>query len=190
MLKMILLISSMLLLLTACQKEAEPKPEPVAKKLDVPPALTLTSTAFVDGGEIPRVFTCDSSDISPALMWSGIPDDAQSMALIVDDPDAPDQTWVHWVVYGIRTADSALTEGTPAVPELPNGARQGLNDFGKYGYGGPCPPNGVHRYFFKLYALDIVPNLPDKATKQQLLDAMEGHILAQSQIIGTYSRSK
>jgi len=190
MLRLIVPALAALMLLGACQKEAQSDTEPAGKKIVVPPALTLTSAAFANGGAIPRVYTCDSADISPALSWTGIPDEAQSLALIVDDPDAPGQTWVHWVMYDIPVADSTLAEGIPGEPELPNGARQAINDFGKYGYGGPCPPNGEHRYFFKLYALDNVPVLPDKATKHQLILAMDGHILAQSQMIGTYSRSK
>ena len=190
MLRQLLTALAALVVLASCQQKAESEPKPAARKIAVPPALTLLSPAFADGGEIPGKFTCDDSDISPALGWSGIPDETKSLALIVDDPDAPGQTWVHWVMYDIPASDSALAEGIPPEPELPNGARQGVNDFGKYGYGGPCPPSGVHRYFFKLYALDTVPTLPDRATKQQLLDAMEDHILAQTQLMGTYSRAK
>lgn len=153
-------------------------------------SLTLKSADFTHLGEIPRLFTCDGDDISPALNWSGIPPQAQSLVLIVDDPDAPDpakpkMTWVHWVLYNIPATTSELPKGvTPA--SLPVGTLQGKNDWKRTGYGGPCPPVGRHRYFHKLYALDIkLPDLhhPDKA---QLEAAMAGHIIGQAELIGTY----
>jgi Raf kinase inhibitor-like YbhB/YbcL family protein len=145
--------------------------------------MQLTSSAFAEGQTIPRDFTGDGKDKSPPLQWSGAPDGTRSFALICDDPDAPRGTWVHWVLYRVPTDVQELAEGSSG------GARQGKNDFGKIGYGGPAPPRGKpHRYFFKLYALDAVPDLPEGATKQQLEQAMKGHVLAQSQLMGAYGR--
>jgi Raf kinase inhibitor-like YbhB/YbcL family protein len=152
--------------------------------------LTLTSSAFNAGGAIPALHTCDGNDVSPPLSWTGVPPNAKSLALIVDDPDAPDpaspqRTWVHWVLYNIPPDAGGLPQG--AQP-LPPGAREGTNDWKRAGYGGPCPPIGRHRYFFKLYALDVV--LPDlgKPTKTQLEHAMQGHVLAHTELVGTYQR--
>jgi len=157
-------------------------------------ALVITSPAFANGGEIPARYTCEGEDISPGLRWSGEPPGTRSFALIVDDPDAPDptapkMTWVHWVVYDIPPSVYALPEDA-AKHGLPPGAKQGLNDWKRTGYGGPCPPIGRHRYFFKLYALDAV--LPDlgRPTKAQLLKAMKGHVLEEGQLIGTYNKKK
>ncbi|MFQ5679268.1 MAG: YbhB/YbcL family Raf kinase inhibitor-like protein [Gemmatimonadota bacterium] len=153
--------------------------------------MELTSDAFADGGEIPVPHTCDGEDLSPALSWSGPPEGTTSLALIADDPDAPVGTWVHWVVYRIPPELRGLPEGVPADPELPDGTRQGRNDFRRVGYGGPCPPPGRrHRYFFKLYALDAHPDLAPGATKRDLLDAMEGHVLGRAQLVGTYGRGR
>lgn len=152
-------------------------------------AMTLTSPAFPEGGEIPRKYTCDGADVSPALRWKDSPSETKSFALIADDPDAPVGTWVHWVLYDLPGETGELKEGIPAAETLDNGARQGSNDFRKVGYGGPCPPGGpAHRYFFKLYALDSKTNLKPRATKQQLLNAMKGHILAEAQLMGRYKR--
>ena len=151
--------------------------------------LKLTSTAFEPNGVIPQKYTCEGKDESPPLRWSGFPSGTKSFALICDDPDAPVGTWVHWVVYDIPPEAQELAEGLPKTETLPNGVKQGITDFRRVGYGGPCPPPGsFHRYFFKLYALDTKPNLPPKQTKQQLLKAMEGHILAQVERIGHYKR--
>src|SRR5712671_5341806 len=151
--------------------------------------LQLTTSAFAEGQPIPRRHTCDDQDISPALKWSGIPPAAKSLALICDDPDAPAGTWVHWVVYDLPPATTGFSEGVPKSPELPNGAKQGMNDFKRTGYGGPCPPPGApHRYFFKLYALDTKLDLKSGLTKMDLLKAMEGHILGEGQLMGTYQR--
>ncbi|RME21473.1 MAG: YbhB/YbcL family Raf kinase inhibitor-like protein [Deltaproteobacteria bacterium] len=155
-------------------------------------ALTITSPAFSDQGEIPRVFTCQGDDTSPPLAWSDAPDGTRSLVLIVDDPDAPDpaapkMTWVHWVLYNLPADSSGLPQGvSPAA--LPPGTLQGLNDWKRTGYGGPCPPIGRHRYFFKLYALDTV--LPDlgKADKAAVEKAMEGHVLDRAQLVGTYQK--
>lgn len=156
--------------------------------------MTIASTAFGNNGDMPAIHTCDGSDTSPPLHWSDLPAGTRSLALIVDDPDAPDpaapqRTWVHWVLYNLPADSTGLPQGTGAH-DLPNGAKQGTNDWRRTGYGGPCPPIGRHRYFHKLYALDTV--LPDlhKPTKQQLEHAMEGHILAKAELVGTYQRNK
>ncbi|NOZ08542.1 MAG: YbhB/YbcL family Raf kinase inhibitor-like protein [FCB group bacterium] len=150
--------------------------------------MKISSPAFQNNGKIPPVYTCDDADYSPPLQWSGIPENTQSLALIADDPDAPMGTWVHWVIYNIPAESNGLSENFSREPELPNGTLQGKSDFGKIGYGGPCPPGGTHRYFFKLYALDIlIPPTPG-LTKRTLLDAMEGHILDQAVLMGTYRR--
>ena len=155
-------------------------------------ALKITSPAFALNGEIPKKYTCDGDDVSPALAWAGVPEGTKSLALIVDDPDAPDpaapqMTWVHWVLYNIPPDATALSEAV-APTALPAGTRAGPNDWNRTGYGGPCPPIGRHRYFLKLYALDTV--LPDlgKPSKAKLEKAMEGHILEQAELIGTYER--
>ncbi len=150
-------------------------------------ALQLTTTAFPSGGSIPKKFTCDGPDVSPVLSWNEPPAGTQAFALIMDDPDAPAGTWVHWVLYDLPSSTRALPEGVPKDAELSSGARQGRNDFGKLGYGGPCPPRGAtHRYFFKLYALDSKTNLKPGATKAELERAMKGHILAQAELIGRF----
>jgi len=145
-------------------------------------------SAFAAGELIPRKYTCDGEDISPPLQWSDPPQDAQTFALIADDPDAPIGTWVHWVLYNLPTETRALPEAVPPDADLPNGSRHGKNSWEQLGYGGPCPPSGTHRYFFRLYALDAVLELPAAASKEQLLQAMEGHILAQTELMGLYSR--
>jgi len=151
-------------------------------------AITVTSSAFTEGAMIPKKHTCDGEDISADLRWSGVPQGAKSLALICDDPDAPVGTWVHWVLFNIPADVAALPAGIPADAALQNGARHGKNDFRKLGYGGPCPPGGTHRYYFKLYALDTVLNLESGSTKAQLLAAMKGHILAEGQLMGKYKR--
>jgi len=152
-------------------------------------ALTLTSTAFKGGAEIPQRHTCEGADRSPALQWTGAPPGTKSFALIADDPDAPVGTWVHWVVYDLPGDATELAEGLPTSDTLPGGGTQGRNDFRKIGYGGPCPPPGKpHRYFFKLYALDAPTKLKPRATKADVLKAIEGHVLAQAELMGTYRR--
>jgi Raf kinase inhibitor-like YbhB/YbcL family protein len=153
--------------------------------------MKLTSTAFNHNSEIPRTYTCQGGDISPPLSWNDVPSNAKSLALIVDDPDAPDpaapkRVWVHWVLYNIPISTSGLDEG---IRNLPAGAKDGTNDWGRTGYGGPCPPIGRHRYFFKLYALDC--ELPDlgKPNKAALEKAMQDHIVAQAELIGTYQKA-
>jgi Raf kinase inhibitor-like YbhB/YbcL family protein len=151
-------------------------------------AIKLTSSAFVENGLIPKQYTCDSKDISPPLKWESVPEKTKSFALICDDPDAPMGTWVHWVLFNLPANKRELPENLPPIATLPDGSRQGKNDFGKIGYGGPCPPSGTHRYYFKLYALDQPLDLKAGATKGQLLKAMEGHILAEGQLMGKYKR--
>jgi Raf kinase inhibitor-like YbhB/YbcL family protein len=158
------------------------------------PSMKISSTTFTHNGSIPTVHTCEGNDTSPALTWSGAPAATKSFALIVDDPDAPDpaapkMTWVHWVLYDIPPSVTSLA-AVVAPKDLPKGTLEGLNDWKRTGYGGPCPPIGRHRYFFKLYALDTV--LPDlgKPTKAKLEGAMKGHILAETQIMGTYQKGK
>jgi Raf kinase inhibitor-like YbhB/YbcL family protein len=151
--------------------------------------MELKSSAFKDGADIPRKYTCDARDFSPPLSWSRAPAGARAFALIVDDPDAPGGTWVHWVIYDLPPGLEKLPEGVPATETLTNGAKQGVNDFHKVGYGGPCPPPGLpHRYFFKLYALDAPTNLKPRASKQRLVDAIKGHILSEAELVGRYKR--
>lgn len=157
-------------------------------------SLTITSSAFAPNGSIPALYTCEGKDISPPLAFGGVPAAAKSLVLIVDDPDAPDpaapkMTWVHWVLYNIPAATTGLPEAVRATA-LPVGTREGLNDWGRTGYGGPCPPIGRHRYFHKFYALDVVlPSLarPDKGAVEQ---AMQGHILVRAELIGTYQKGR
>jgi Raf kinase inhibitor-like YbhB/YbcL family protein len=161
---------------------------------EVNATMKLTSPSFENQKEIPKKYTCDGEDVSPALAWSNVPEGTKSLVLIVDDPDAPDpanprMTWVHWVIYNIPATIVSLAEGVKEK-DLPKGTLQGLNDWKKTGYGGPCPPIGKHRYFHKLYALDIV--LPDlkQPTKAALEKAMEGHILFKAELVGLYQRKK
>ena len=152
-------------------------------------AMQLTSTAFSEGHPIPTKHTCDGQDASPPLKWGGAPAATKTLALIADDPDAPAGTWVHWVLWNLPAGTTELAEGLPRSESLPNGGKQGVNDFKRSGYGGPCPPAGKpHRYFFKVYALDIPLELKADATKKEVERAMIGHILAQGQLMGTYQR--
>jgi Raf kinase inhibitor-like YbhB/YbcL family protein len=174
------LISGLLLTVDAASKPPEAR-------------MQISSSSFNPQGSIPGKYTCEGSDTSPPLAWSGVPPSAKSLALIVDDPDAPDpkapkMTWVHWVLYDMPPQTSALGEG--ASRALPQGTKEGLNDWKRTGYGGPCPPIGRHRYFFKLYALDTV--LPDlkKPSKADLPKAMEGHIVGEAELVGTYQKGQ
>jgi Raf kinase inhibitor-like YbhB/YbcL family protein len=150
--------------------------------------IKLTSPAFEEGGMIPEKHSCDGMDVSPALAWTSGPEGTKTFALICDDPDAPMGTWVHWVLFNLPANVNELPEAVPPERELESRAKQGMSDFHKIGYGGPCPPGGTHRYFFKIYALDTEVNLEAVATKSDLLEAMEGHILAEGQLMGKYSR--
>jgi Raf kinase inhibitor-like YbhB/YbcL family protein len=156
-------------------------------------ALTLSSTSFTHQGEIPSQYTCEGKDISPPLAWSGAPEKTKSFALIMDDPDAPDpkapkRVYVHWVLYNLPASASGLPEAVKTA-KLPAGTKEGKNDWGRTGYGGPCPPIGRHRYFHKLYALDTVLADLGTPTKKDLEAAMEGHILARAELMGTYQKS-
>lgn len=153
-------------------------------------AMEIRSTAFTDGEAIPTRYTCQGEDISPPLAWSGIPPQAESLVLLVDDPDAPDpkapkMTWVHWVLFNLPPDSDGLPE---AVKVLPQGTGEGLNDWKRTGYGGPCPPIGRHRYFHKLYALDKTLDLPGTPTRAEVEKAMQGHILARAELVGTYKK--
>lgn len=151
--------------------------------------MKISSGSFSAGEMIPKKFTCDGPDASPKLNWTEPPAKTQSFALIMDDPDAPAGTWVHWVLFDLPAETRELAEGVAKQEQLANGARQGRNDFGKIGYGGPCPPSGdSHRYFFKLYALDAKLNLKAGATKTDVEGTMKGHILAHAEMIGKYGR--
>ena len=150
--------------------------------------MEVTSSAFQAGQTIPNKYTCEGADISPPLQWSGVPGGVKGLALICDDPVG---TWVHWVLYDLPITATDLAENVPALETLPSGAKQGVNDFNRVGYGGPCPPPGKpHRYYFKLYALDAALLLKPRATKQELLRAMDGHILAEARLSGTYQRKR
>ena len=152
-------------------------------------SFTLTSSAFRDGATISKKYTCEGADGSPPLQWSAPPAGTQSYLIIADDPDAPVGTWVHWVIYNVPLHLRGLSEGVPAKEVVLDGALQGLNDFKRIGYGGPCPPPGKpHRYFFKLYALDKVLDLKARATKAHVSDACKGHILAEAQLMGLFGR--
>lgn len=156
--------------------------------------LSLTSPSFPHGGEIPARHTCQGEETSPALVWGGAPEGTRSLALIVDDPDAPDpatpkRVWVHWVLWDIHPETTGVPEGVTDA-QLPEGTRIGMNDMNDFGYGGPCPPIGRHRYFHKLYALDTTIGELEDPTKKSLLAAMEGHILASAELLGTYQLEK
>ena len=151
--------------------------------------FSLTSSSFTSGGAIPKRFTCEGTDVSPALAWGEPPAKTQSFVLIADDPDAPAGTWTHWVAYDLPANLRQLPEGVAKQATISGDGAQGLNDFGKTGYGGPCPPPGKpHRYFFKLYALDTKLNVKPGASKQQVERAMEGHVLGKAELMGTYKR--
>jgi Raf kinase inhibitor-like YbhB/YbcL family protein len=150
--------------------------------------ISLTSSAFIEGAMIPQRYSCDGEDISPPIAWSNVPPGTRSFALICDDPDAPVGTWDHWVVYNIPAHVTSLNEGIAEKSIVDNGAVHGNNSWGRIGYGGPCPPSGTHRYFFKIFALDTLLDLKSGSTSSQLVNAMEGHILAQGQLMGRYQR--
>ena len=151
--------------------------------------IEVWSSAFGEGDRIPSDFTCDGTDRSPPLEWSGVPANAQSLALIANDPDAPAGDWVHWLVYDLPSSLTRLSAGIPKGGRLLGGGLQGRTDFGVLGYGGPCPPRGTHRYFFRVYALDAMLHLKSGVTKKELLTALQGHILAEGVLMGKYDRS-
>jgi Raf kinase inhibitor-like YbhB/YbcL family protein len=178
---------STLLVTLSCSSSPEPGEEPAKGESSM--TFLLESTAFKQEGNIPRKFTCEGEDVSPALSWGEPPAGTRSMALIADDPDAPAGTWVHWVLYDLGPGLRQLPEGMARTEEIQGIGRQGINDFRKVGYGGPCPPPGKpHRYFFKLYALNQAPALPPRATKQDVEKAMQGHILGRAELMGRYKR--
>lgn len=176
------------LAISGCGTGPQPlPPEPPARQS---PGKTneikVTSVAFKEGQPIPRQYTCDGINISPPLEWSGVPKTAKTIAIIVDDPDAPARTWVHWVLYNLSAENIGFVENMPTTENLKAGGFQGKNDFGKIGYGGPCPPSGSHRYFFKVYALDTELPLKAGATKAEVEKAIEGHVVSQGQLMGVY----
>jgi len=173
------------LLLSACQPAAVTPAEQASTEAA---SLTLTSPAFNAGEPIPVQYTCDGEDISPALNWSAPPEGTQSFALIMDDPDAPSGDYVHWVLYNLPAVVRTLSEAVPGGEPLPDGGLQGRNGWRNEGYGGPCPPSGTHRYFFKLYALDSLLDAGPGLSKQELLEAIQGHVLAYGELMGTFSR--
>jgi Raf kinase inhibitor-like YbhB/YbcL family protein len=172
------------LLLSACGRDDTAQ----VKEQGVPTSIQLTSSAFADGQPIPARFTCTGDDLSPPLAWSGAPETAQSFALIMDDPDAPGGTWVHWVVYNLPASTASLPEAVQPDEQLAGGGLHGKNSWKKTGYGGPCPPSGTHHYVFRLYALDALLELDAGATEKDLAGPMEGHILARGQLVGTYQK--
>jgi Raf kinase inhibitor-like YbhB/YbcL family protein len=160
----------------------QPTPMPQPTEGEQLMALEIRSVAFEHEGEIPAKYSCDGEDISPELGWSGAPEGTQSWAIIMDDPDAPVGIWVHWVLYNLPAEATGLAEGSEGS------GSGGSNSWNRMGYGGPCPPSGTHRYFFKLYALDSELELSEGVSKEELLAAMEGHILAEAELMGTYAR--
>jgi Raf kinase inhibitor-like YbhB/YbcL family protein len=166
-----------------CGQDRQVEPGETAMKLDV------KSTAFAEGASIPQKYTGDGDDVSPALKWSEPPPNTKSFAVICDDPDAPRGIWVHWVLFNVPGNQRELAEAVPSQEQLPSGAKQGTNDFGNVGYGGPAPPRGKpHRYFFKVYALDAALDLAPGVSKAQIVAAMKGHVLAEGQFMGKYAR--
>lgn len=174
-------LMTMLLLVGGCAAEDEAAP-------DAAGGMQLHSAAFEDGGDIPAQYSCDGAGISPPLVWDHLPGETGSLVLIVDDPDAPLGTWVHWLLYNIPPETVGLAEDLPGKSGIPPGSQQGLNSWRKEAYGGPCPPSGEHRYFFKLYALDSRLDLASGADKKELMAAMEGHVLDQGQLVVHYRR--
>jgi len=182
----LLVITTLVFLIPAAGCGSSPAASPEG---ETDMSIQVSSTVFDEGDTIPKDYTCDGKDISPPLNWSGVPDSTQSFVLISDDPDAPVGTWVHWVLFDIPADLSGLPEGVPKSPSVARVGTQGNNDFRKMGYNGPCPPRGKpHRYFFKLYALDIELNLEPGATKAAVEKAMGDHILSEGQVVGKYGR--
>ncbi len=177
-----------LLTFAGCTTGPQPlPPEPPAKQSSNQKSeIKVTSAAFKEGQPIPRQYTCDGVNVSPPLEWSGVPKNAKTIAIIADDPDAPAGTWVHWVLYNLPAENIGFVENVAVGETLKAGGFQGKNDFGKIGYGGPCPPRGTHRYFFKVYALDAELPLNAGATKADVEKTFEGHLVGQGQLMGTY----
>jgi Raf kinase inhibitor-like YbhB/YbcL family protein len=185
--RLVIMVLGAVVMLSSCQGKNQPQTSAnEERKMEI----TLKSPAFTQGEPIPEEYTCDGRNISPPLQWSDVPEGAKSLAMIVDDPDAPRGLFTHWIIYNIPPDLPEFTENVEKDKTLPNGARQGVNDAGKIGYTGPCPPSGTHRYFFKVYALDSDLHLEPGLTKAQLLKAMEDHTLAEGQLMGTYSHKQ
>lgn len=182
------LLAAAALAITICGCERQKGPMEVSEERSQDMTISVSSSAFAEAGMIPVKYTCDGNDVSPPLKWTGVPEATKSLALVSDDPDAPMGTWVHWVLWNIPPSVQELAENVPPEPELPDGSQQGISDFRRPGYGGPCPPSGVHRYYFRVYALDTLLDLPSSTRKADLLKAMKGHILAEGQLMGKYSR--
>jgi hypothetical protein len=182
------MIAFLILLAVSMACRSEDGQTQATKGGDEKMTIAMKSAVFQEAGMIPAKYTCQGEDTSPPLSWSSIPDGTKSIALICDDTDAPVGTWVHWVIYDIPPVIKELPEGVPRDKTVFENAKQGKNDWGRLGYGGPCPPSGTHRYYFKLYALDAELTLEPGATKKQLLVAMEGHILAKGQLMGKYRK--
>lgn len=176
------------LAISGCSTGPQPlPPEPPGRQSpEKKSEINVTSVAFKEGQPIPRQYTCDGINISPPLEWSGVPKTAKTIAIIADDPDAPAGTWVHWLLYNLPAENIGFVENLPMTENLKAGGFQGKNDFGKIGYGGPCPPSGSHRYFFKVYALDAELPLKAGATKAEVEKAIEGHVVSQGQLMGVY----
>jgi len=173
------------LLFCSCKDGGQAGSESIGdEKMDI----RVTSSAFVDGGMIPAKYTCDGSDISPPLQWEAVPEATKSIALVCDDPDAPVGTFVHWVLFNLPAETKELAENMPSAEGVGGGGVHGKSDFGRLGYGGPCPPSGTHRYYFKIYALDTMLDLESGCRKSDLLKAIEGHILGEGQLMGKYKR--
>ena len=194
------IIIFLLAVISGCVAEEEriaPAPSPTStptaiekntKEVTTMQNISISAEAFQSGGAIPEEYTCDGSDVSPALSWRGIPSNAKSIALIMDDPDAPMGTFVHWVLFNIPSDTTKLPRGVPENRTLNDGSSQGITDFGRTGYGGPCPPGGTHRYYFRVYALDTMLDLQPGSSRKQLENAMKGHVLAQGELMGKYER--
>jgi Raf kinase inhibitor-like YbhB/YbcL family protein len=179
---------AVILVLMGCASRPQPvDPQPAANN-PTNRGMKLTSTAFNEGQPIPVTYGCKGVNISPPLEWSGVPKTAKTLTIIAEDPDAPSGSFVHWVLYNLPADNIGLVENAPVTGNLKAGGFQGKNDFGKIGYGGPCPPSGTHRYFFRIYALDADLPLNAGATKAEVEKAMSGHIVAQAQLMGTYGR--
>jgi len=186
-LRLFLLVTCLAIAVGGCRSGPSPTASPEKERPAAVP-FALTSTAFAEGEPIPSKYTCDGEDISPPLQWRDVPEGTRSFALIADDPDAPRGTWDHWLLYNLPAEARNLPEGVPAEAELSDGSRHGQNSWSRLGYGGPCPPSGTHRYFFKLYALDTLLELDAGASKERLSQAMEGHVLAEAVLMGVYTR--
>src|SRR5215471_11472832 len=176
-------------MVAACVKQQRASSEVAPQQTPSPSnVFTLTSNAFKEGQPIPRQYTCDGVNVSPGLEWTSVPKTAKTIAIIADDPDAQSGTFTHWVLYNLPSETMGMVENLPATENLKSGGQQGANDFEKIGYGGPCPPSGRHRYFFKIYAVDDELTLKAGAKRADVEKALEGHIVGQAQLMGTYKR--